>query len=259
MNILFVGDVVASCGRGMLEKSIRNIQKERKIDAIIVNGENSAHGKGLSVKVADELFGMGVNVITTGNHVWRNKDIFNLIESNPNIIRPANMPASNPGSGSVVCDIGGVKIGVINLIGQLYMDSNNSPFDAVEIEIAKLKEHTNIILVDFHAEATSEKIAMGWMLDGRVSAMVGTHTHVQTADERILPKGTAYITDLGMTGAYFSVLGMERKLIIERFLTHLPQRFELADGGAQFNGIIVEVDKESGKAMSTERIFMTDF
>jgi len=259
MKILFVGDVVSACGRRMLENSINRLRKQHDIAGIVVNGENAAHGKGLSANVASELFGMGADIITTGNHVWRNRDIFNLIEQNPNIIRPANMPQSNPGKGWAVRSMGGIDVGIINLIGQIYLDPNNSPFEAADAAIEEISKHTNIIFVDFHAEATSEKVAMGWYLNGRVTGVFGTHTHVQTADERILPKGTAYITDLGMTGAYFSVLGMERDIIINRFTTHLPQPFELADGGAQFNGVVVDVDTESGKAIEIERIYMTDF
>ncbi len=258
MKILFIGDVVSSCGRNMLAKSIAAVRRNYGTDATIVNGENAAHGKGLTLNTADELFALGVGVITTGNHVWGNKEIYNIFECNGNVLRPANMPRSNPGAGYVVCEAGGVKIGVLNLIGRTFMEPNDCPFAAADEAIAEIKKQTNIIIVDFHAEATSEKVALGWYLDGRVSAVLGTHTHIQTADERVLPGKTAYITDVGMTGAYYSVLGMERKVIIDRFTTRLPQRFVLADGAAQLCGVVVDIDTQTGHAQSIERIFLAD-
>lgn len=259
MKLLFVGDIVASCGRNMLSKNMAKIRREFEIDAVIVNGENAAHGRGLTFNIAEELMEMGANVITTGNHVWNNKEIYSVLECNPNVLRPANLPDSNPGKGVVLCEIGERKIGVINLIGRTFMDANNCPFEAADRAISELRQRTNIIFVDFHAEATSEKMALGWYLDGRASAVIGTHTHIQTADEKILPQGTAYLTDAGMTGAYYSVLGMERKVIIERFRTHLPQRFELADGAAQLNGVVIDIDDITGKAREIQRVNMTEF
>lgn len=259
MRLLFVGDVVASCGRNMFFKSIDKIKKQYEIDVIILNGENAVHGRGLSLNVSQELFQSGVNVITTGNHVWNNRDILQAMECSPYILRPANMPKNNPGHGSVIFDTGKVKIGVINLIGRVYMEACDCPFEIVDREIARLHKQTNIIFVDFHAEATSEKVALGWYLDGRVSAVCGTHTHIQTADERILPKGTAYITDVGMTGAYYSVLGMERSVILKRFRTHMPQKFTLAEGAAQLCAVVIDIDEQTGRANHIERIFLLDF
>ena len=226
---------------------------------VIVNGENTAHGKGITLNISEELFEAGVDVITMGNHVWDNKDIYQILDYNSRVIRPANLSAAAPGRGSTVCEAGGVKVGVVNLLGQVFMDPCDNPFAAAEREIALLKEQTDIIFVDIHAEATSEKMAMGWFLDGRVSAVLGTHTHIQTADEKILPKGTAYITDAGMTGAYYSVLGMDRKMIVDRFVTKLPQKFTLADGGAQFNGVVLDIDEASGKSRGITRLSFTDF
>ena len=259
MKLLFIGDIVASCGRNMLAKNIDQIRNSFHIDMVIVNGENAAHGRGLTFNIAEELFEVGADVITTGNHVWNNKEIYSILECNPNVLRPANLPESNPGKGVVIYELGNRKVGVINLMGRTFMEANNCPFEAADRAIAQLRQQTNVIFVDFHAEATSEKMALGWYLDGRVSAVVGTHTHIQTADEKILPQGTAYLTDAGMTGAYYSVLGMERKIIIERFRTHLPQRFELADGAAQLNGVVVDIDDESGHALEIQRINLTDF
>lgn len=226
---------------------------------VIVNGENAAHGKGITLNISEELFDAGVDVITMGNHVWNNKDIFQILEYNSRVVRPANLPADNPGRGSAVCEVGGVKVGVLNLLGQVFMDPCDCPFAAAAREVEALRQETDVIIVDMHAEATSEKMAMGWFLDGRVSAVLGTHTHIQTADEKILPKGTAYITDAGMTGAYYSVLGMDRKMIVDRFVTKLPQKFTLADGGAQFNGVVLDIDEASGKSRSITRLSFTDF
>lgn len=259
MKILFVGDIVGACGRNMFLKFAAPLKKEHELDMVIVNGENAAHGRGLTLNTSEELFEAGADVITLGNHVWNNKDIFQIFEYNTRVIRPANMPASNPGRGSVVCEAGGVRVGVINLLGQVFSDPCDNPFEAAEREIESMRGRADIIIVDMHAEATSEKMAMGWFLDGRVSAVLGTHTHIQTADEKILPKGTGYITDAGMTGAYYSVLGMDRKMIINRFVTKLPQKYTLADGGAQFNGVLLDIDAADGKCKSIERLSFTDF
>ncbi len=260
MKILFTGDIVGSCGRAMFLSSLPEIRLQNDIDMVIVNGENAAHGRGISKIVADSFFDASVDVITMGNHVWNNKDIFSILNETSRVIRPANLPSENPGKGSVAVDIGGIKVGVINLLGRVYLDPCDNPFDAAIREVQNLKdEGCNIIIVDMHAEATSEKVALGYFLDGKVSAVVGTHTHIQTADEKILPKGSGYITDVGMTGAYHSVLGMDRKIIIDRFVTSLPQKFELADGGAQFNGVILDIDEKSGKCRSIKRLSFTDF
>lgn len=259
MKLLFIGDIVASCGRNMLARHMGEIREKYSIDFVIVNGENAAHGRGLTLNIAEELFEIGADVITTGNHVWNNKEIYNILECNPHVLRPANLPASNPGKGSVICEKDGYRIGVINLMGRTFMEANDCPFAVADREIEQMGNEADVIFVDFHAEATSEKMALGWYLDGRVGAVVGTHTHIQTADEKILPQGTAYLTDAGMTGAYYSVLGMERKMIVERFRTHLPQRFELADGAAQLNGVVVEFAQDTKKAVDIQRINFTDF
>lgn len=259
MKLLFVGDIVGACGREVFYRQLPQLRQEHSIDMVIVNGENTAHGKGITLNISEELFEAGVDVVTMGNHVWDNKDIYQILDYNPRVIRPANLPAQAPGRGSVVCEVGGVKVGVMNLLGQVFMDPCDNPFAAAERELALLNEQTNIVFVDLHAEATSEKMAMGWFLDGRVSAVVGTHTHIQTADEKILPKGTAYLTDAGMTGAYYSVLGTDRKVIVDRFVTKLPQKSVIADGAAQLNGVVLDIDEASGKSRSITRLSFTDF
>ncbi|MCX7714391.1 MAG: TIGR00282 family metallophosphoesterase [Clostridia bacterium] len=258
MKILCIGDIVGQTGRGMLYKCLPDMIKGKKIDVVIGNGENAAHGNGITKKVYEELCGIGINVITMGNHTWGNKEVIPLLHYNENIIRPANFDKSCPGKGSVIIYASGKKIGIINIIGRTYMMPSDSPFAAVDAEIEKLKAETNIIFVDFHAEATSEKIAMGWYLDGRVSAVFGTHTHVQTADEVILTNGTGYITDLGMTGPIYSVLGMDRKVVISRFIDGMPQKFEIAEGKGQFCGAVFDVDEGSGKCTNVERIWIRE-
>ena len=259
MRILFVGDIFGECGRGIFLSSLPELRLQRDIDMVVVNGENSAHGRGITTSISDAFFDAGVDVITMGNHVWNNRDIYDILAANRRVLRPANLPASNPGSGSVAVDMGETRVGVINLLGQIYLDACDCPFEAAKREVEKLKrQECKIIIVDIHAEATSEKAAMGWMLDGKVSAVLGTHTHIQTADERILPKGTGYITDVGMTGAYNSVLGMDKSAIVERFVTKLPQNFQVADGKAQFNGVIMDIDNAGGKCEKIERVFFTD-
>lgn len=253
MKILFIGDIMANCGRNMLFKTLDKLYQKYKFDALVVNGENAAHGRGISKTICEEFFNIGINVITMGNHVWNNSEIFKVIDYNPNLIRPANLKKSAPGAGSVVVDINGERLGVINLMGRVSMEPCDCPFEAADREIEKLKKETNTILVDFHAEATSEKIAMGYYLDGRVSAVVGTHTHVQTADEKILPNQTGYITDVGMTGAYSSVLGMDKDIVLKRFTLGLPQRFEPAEGKGQLNGVIITTN-ENGSCSMIERI-----
>lgn len=259
MKILFVGDIMGQCGRRMLFKSLDVLYRKYEFDAIIVNGENAAHGKGISVSICNDFFSMGINGITMGNHVWNNSEIYKIIDSGENIVRPANLSRLCPGRGSMVIEAANKKIGVLNLLGRVGMQPPcDCPFEAADREIKKLKQQTDIIIVDFHAEATSEKVAMGYFLDGRASAVLGTHTHIQTADEKILPKKCAYITDVGMTGAYTSVLGMDKDIIIKRFTTGLPQRFEPADGGAQLNGVIIDID-DNGDALDITRINITDF
>ncbi len=260
MKILFTGDIVGACGRDIFLSSLPEIRLQNDIDMVIVNGENSAHGRGMSSTVCDSFFDAGVDVITMGNHVWDNKDIFNILNDTSRVIRPTNLATTTPGHGSVAVSVGDVKVGVINVLGRVYLDAADNPFEAAERELEALKKQDcRIIVVDMHAEATSEKVALGYFLDGKVSAVVGTHTHIQTADEKILPKGTGYITDVGMTGAYHSVLGMDKKVIIDRFLTGLPQKFELADGGAQFNGVILDVDEANGQCKDIKRLSFKNF
>ena len=254
MKILCIGDIVSRAGRECARTHLENIVNEKSIDLVVANGENLSHGRGMSRNSYDEMCSIGINGFTLGNHTWNCKDIVNILSYNDNVIRPANYSAACPGKGSMILKTrSGEKVGIINIAGRTYMEAAGCPFDAAEKEIKKLSQETNIILVDFHGEATSEKQAMGWFLDGKVSAVYGTHTHVQTADEIILPKGTAYITDLGMTGAFYSVLGMERQAVIEKFRTGMPQKFSVADGKSRFCGCVFEIDS-SGKALSVERI-----
>ena len=252
MRIFCIGDIVSAAGRRIISEKLEYFKEEKHIHLIIANGENAAHGRGMTRKVYDELTECGIDAFTMGNHIWESKDIYTLLKYKDNIVRPANFEAGAPGRGSII--VGG-KVGIINLVGRVYMEGFNSPFTAVEREIKFLQSKgIKIILVDFHAEATSEKKAMGWFLDGKVSAVFGTHTHVQTADEMILPNGTGYITDIGMTGAIYSVLGRERNSIIERFVTGLPQKHEIADGKSELCGIIFDIDDETGKTTSLERV-----
>jgi len=256
MRFLAIGDVVGRPGRNILKSTLSKLKENYKIDVVIANCENAAGGNGLTKKVADELFSIGIDVMTMGNHVWANKEIFSFIENETRIIRPANYPeGTTPGRGYNVFEKNNVKFTVINLCGRVFMENLDCPFRKID-EILK-KIECPIIIVDFHAEATSEKIALGFYVDGRVSCVYGTHTHVQTADEKILPNGTAYITDIGMTGPYDSVLGVDKDIVIQKFTTLLPVRFEVAKGKAQFNGIVFEVDNNSGKAISIERINFT--
>lgn len=255
MKILAIGDIVAATGRNMVFEVLELLRPT--VDFIVANCENAAHGKGLTQKTYNELNRAGINIFTLGNHTWGCPDVVKVMEYSDNLIRPINFEGNCPGEGcAVVKTENGVQIGVINVIGRTYMQPAENPFFAVEKCIERLKNKTDIILVDFHAEATSEKIAMGYFLDGKVSAVFGTHTHVQTADDTILPGGTGYITDLGMTGPSNSVLGMEKNIVINKFLDGIPRRFEAATGKGQFCGCIFEIDEITGKTINTERIFI---
>jgi metallophosphoesterase (TIGR00282 family) len=255
MRILFIGDIVGSPGREACGALIPKIKKAKKADFIIANAENAAGGSGVTEKIADELTGYGIDVITSGDHIWKRKDIIEVLDLHPNILRPANYPPGAPGTGCrVIKSWDGAAVGVINLVGRVFMEPVECPFRAAAQAVEELCKETKIILLDMHAEATSEKIAMGWYLDGRVSAVVGTHTHVQTADERVLPQGTAYITDVGMTGPHDSVIGRKKEQILTRFLTQLPTRFEMAEDDVQLNGAIIDVNEKTGKARSIERV-----
>lgn len=256
LNILMIGDIVGRPGRRVIREKLKTYRHKYKLDYVIANGENAAGGVGLTESIAEELFNSGVDFITMGNHTWDKKEIYQYIEHEPNLIRPANYPPGTPGNGSAIVRIKGrTKIGIINLAGRVFMQSLDCPFRTADELVNSMRQETQLIIVDMHAEATSEKIALGWYLDGRVSAVVGTHTHVQTADERILPAGTAYITDLGMTGPRDSILGVKKELVIKKFISQMPVRFEVADGGvAQFNGVLLEIDETEGKAHNITRI-----
>lgn len=255
MKILFIGDVVGRPGRRCVSRWLPKIQSEFRIDITVANGENAAGGLGATPDVLKELLESGVQAITLGNHTWRKKDLAGAIDAFSEVARPANYPAGVPGKGSVVVPLSdGRKLGIVNLLGRVYMEPFGCPFERAVRELARLREVTPLLLVDMHAEATSEKIAMGWHLDGRCSAVVGTHTHVQTADERLLPKGTAYITDVGMTGPMDSVIGMERAIVIRKFTTGMPGEFKVAAGPCVLSAVVIEVNDESGQAQSIERI-----
>lgn len=250
-----IGDVVGRSGRRAVKEVIPVLQKEYCFDFIIANGENAAGGMGITRKISDELFNCDIDVITSGNHIWSQKEIFNFIAQEERIIRPANFPSGVPGRGyNVFLTKKNRKIAVINLAGRTFMPALDCPFRKADELLLKLAGSTKFIVVDFHAEATSEKIAMGWYLAGRVSAVCGTHTHVQTADERMLSGGTAYISDLGMTGPRDSVIGVKKELAIEKFLSQVPKKFEVATGSYQFNAAVIEIDIQTGKAHLIKRI-----
>lgn len=257
MNIMFIGDVVGRPGRKIIKEVLPELKCKYSVDFVIANAENAAGGNGITKKIAEELFSYGIDFLTMGNHVWDNKEIFDFIEEEFRMVRPANYPPGTPGRGSQIIELyGNLKIGILNISGRVFMPDMDCPFRTADKELEKLKKFTNIVVVDFHAEATSEKQALGWYLDGRVSLVAGTHTHVQTADERILPKGTAYITDVGMTGAYDGILGIEREPVIRKFLTQMPTRFEVAKGAPQLNAIVVEIDVATGLAMKIQRLII---
>ncbi|HAJ57644.1 MAG TPA: TIGR00282 family metallophosphoesterase [Candidatus Omnitrophica bacterium] len=256
MKILFIGDIVGSPGRAAVKELLPKIKQRERIDVVVANAENSAGGSGITPRTARDLFQSGCHVLTSGDHIWRRPEVIELLQKEANILRPANFPKMTPGRGSVVFKTdAGIKVGVICLLGRVFIDAMvELPFRVVSEELKALKEETNIILLDMHAEATSEKVAMGWFLDGEVSAVIGSHTHIQTADERILPKGTAYLTDAGMTGPYDSVIGRKKDRILEKFLTGMPTRFELGTEDVQMHGAIVEIDESTGRALKIERV-----
>lgn len=259
MRILFIGDVVGSPGRDMLKEYLHKIQKKYKVQFTIVNGENAANGKGITEKIYRSFLELGVQAVTLGNHTWDNRDIFDFIQDAKYLVRPANFSEEAPGQGYLIKEINGIKVGIINIQGRTFLPPNDCPFQKAKQIITEIKKETPIIFVDFHAEATSEKQAMGWYLDGLASVVVGTHTHVQTADNRILPNGTAYITDVGMTGPYDGILGVEREAVLKKFLTGMPVRFEIPKTGrTQLSGIIADVDEKTGKAKSIERILINE-
>ncbi|MCK4910319.1 MAG: TIGR00282 family metallophosphoesterase [Thermodesulfovibrionales bacterium] len=255
MKVLFVGDIVGKPGRMALKALLPGITDSHGVELVIVNGENSAAGFGITKKVGNELFAIGVHVVTSGNHIWDKKEALEYLDSEQKVIRPLNYPPGVPGFGSVVHEsASGAKVAVINLAGRVFMPPLDCPFRKLEAELDRLGDSVDMVIVDFHAEATSEKVAMGQYFDGKVSAMLGTHTHVQTADECVLPGGTAYITDVGMSGPVNSVIGVDSKRIFERFLTHVPVRFEVAHGPSMLCAVVVDIDEKTARARSIERI-----
>jgi metallophosphoesterase (TIGR00282 family) len=255
MKLLFVGDIVGSSGRQIVSDRLADIVQMRRIDLVIANGENSASGFGITPRLADELFEAGVEVLTGGNHIWDRKEILDYFPTHPRLLRPANFADVNPGSGLYVgAARNGVPYAVLNLQGRVFMASNDCPFRAADRELARIPAEVRVIFVDFHAETTSEKEAMGWYLDGRVSAVIGTHTHVATADEQILPGGTAFQTDAGMTGPHNGVIGMDKAAILRKFLDGQPARFEVATGDVQMNTVLIDVDETTGRARAIERV-----
>jgi hypothetical protein len=256
MKILIIGDVFGEPGRMAIKQRLPELKKTLGLDFVIANVENAAHGRGVTPRIIDELQGAGVNAFTSGNHIWDNKEIIPYINDSKVLVRPANYLPDAPGKGALVFDVySGVRVGVINLEGQRLMgNAVSSPFYVVDRELERLKGKADFFVVDMHAETTSEKRAMGWHLDGRVAAVVGTHTHVQTADEEILPKGTAYLTDLGMTGPYDSVIGLSKNAALTRFTKQMQAPFEVAQGDVRLCGVYIEVEESSGKAKKISRI-----
>jgi 2',3'-cyclic-nucleotide 2'-phosphodiesterase len=258
MKFLFIGDVVGSPGRKMIEQYLPKLKEKHKPNIIVINGENAAGGKGITEKIYRTFLEQGAHVVTLGNHAWDQRDIFEFIDDAKSLIRPANFPEGVPGKGIVYVQVEQMEVAVINLQGRTFLPAIDCPFKKADELIEEATRRTPMILIDFHAEATSEKQAMGWYLDGRVSAVVGTHTHVQTADARILPKGTAYITDVGMTGPYDGILGVDREAVLRKFLTSLPVRFEIKEGRSQLNAVLIDVDEKTGRANKIERIVIND-
>jgi metallophosphoesterase (TIGR00282 family) len=255
VTILYSGDIVGEPGRRAIRQLVGPLRNRHKADFCIVNGENSAGGSGITPKIFQELRDAGADVVTTGDHIWDNKEILPMVGAEPRLLRAANFPARVAGAGSVVVEgAQGRRLAVLNLMGRTFMRNLDCPFQVAEREVERLRAETPLIFVDMHAETTSEKIALARYLDGKVTAVVGSHTHVQTADERILPGGTAFLCDAGMTGPHESILGREIQPIIERFLTQMPQRFEVAREGIRFNGALVRADPATGKALSIERL-----
>ena len=253
MNILTIGDVVGSSGTDFVEMCLRGIIEDYNIDFTILNGENATPGSGINKKYAERLFDAGVDVMTMGNHTFGKKDIFEIMEENKCVLMPANYPDDTLGNRSIICTAGDKKVGVINLLGRVNLVNVDCPFKCADRIIDEMKDKADIIMVDFHAEATSEKIAMGYYLDGKATGVFGTHTHVQTADETVLPKGTGYITDIGMSGVINSVLGVKKEIILERFLTSVPQKFENAEGKCRICGAVFEIGDDN-KCKSVKRI-----
>lgn len=258
MRILFIGDIFAKVGRDLVRRALPGLLHRHDVDCVIANGENAAGGFGLTREIADELFATGIEVMTSGNHVWDKRELLSFIDDEPRLLRPLNYPAGTPGRGStIVTTATGDKVGVVNVMGRVFMTAIDDPFTAARREVERLRTQTPLVFVDMHAEATSEKIALGWYLDGLATAVIGTHTHVQTADAQVLPGGTAYLTDVGMTGPHDGVIGVDRAAIIQRFLTALPSRFETARGMPRLHAVVIDADPETGHARAIERLSLT--
>jgi len=258
VKILFIGDIVGKPGRALIRNAVAQLVARCEIDLVVANVENAAGGNGITREIGETIRDQGIDVMTTGNHVWDKREALDYIEIEPRLIRPANFPQGAPGAGHVVTKSRrGDSVAVINVMGRVFMAPLDNPFAVVRDVIATVRQEARVIFVDFHAEATSEKIAMGWHLDGQVTAVVGTHTHVQSADERVLPAGTAYITDVGMTGPHDSVIGVDKQVVLKRFLTGMPGRFNTASGDPRLHGVIVTADADTGRATSIERLSLT--
>jgi len=259
MRVLYIGDIVGEPGRKAVFRHIDRVRQERGIDLAIGNAENAAGGFGVTAEIAKELFDLGLDVLTTGNHVWDKREALDFIRTEKRLIRPANYPEGTPGLGAgVFSTAGGGRVGVLQVMGRVFMPATDCPFRTATREVARLKRETPVVIVDMHAEATSEKVAMGWHLDGAASAVLGTHTHVQTADARVLPGGTGYITDVGMTGPMNGVIGMKRDLVLARFLTGMPKRLAVASGPAVFSAVVVDLDDATGRCHSVEPLHLAD-
>jgi metallophosphoesterase (TIGR00282 family) len=255
VRLLFIGDIVGRPGRDLVRHGLHALVEHHRPDLVIANVENAAAGFGITREIGDQLLDCGIDVMTSGNHIWDKKEALEYIGAEPRLLRPANYPAAAPGRGSFLARTrDGASVGVINVMGRVFMTAIDDPFAIVLREIDALRPRARVIFVDFHAEATSEKVAMGWHLDGKVTAVVGTHTHVQTADDRVLPRGTAYLTDVGMTGPHDSIIGVEVEPALNRFLTALPQKFETASGNPRLNAVLVDADDENGRATDIERL-----
>src|SRR5262245_48692782 len=255
MRILFIGDIVGRPGRELVKQGLLALVDAHHVDLVVANAENAAAGFGITREIGEQLLNYGVDVMTSGNHIWDKKEAIDYIGIEPRLLRPANFPAGVPGNGSYVARArDGRTVGVVNVMGRVFMQNLDDPFAVVLREIEAIKQRARVVFVDFHAEATSEKMAMGWHLDGRVAAVVGTHTHVQTADERVLPKGTAYLTDVGMTGPHDSIIGVDVDAALGRFLNQMPARFETATGNPRLNAVVVDADERTGLAIDIERL-----
>lgn len=259
MRVLFIGDIVGSPGRHIVHERLADTVAQRQIDLVIANGENAASGFGITPRLAEELLKTGIDVLTGGNHSWDRKEILEYMPHEPRLLRPANFPEGNPGSGVYAGTAkNGVKYAVLNLQGRVFLPAIDDPFRKADSLLGELPGEVAFVLVDMHAETTSEKLAMGWYLDGRVTAVVGTHTHVPTADERVLPNGTAYITDVGMTGPYDGVIGVKKELVVGKFLNNMPVRFEAATGDVRLCAVVIDCDEQTGRARSIERVMVSE-